>query len=112
MAIGVPLKEIKHTTLSDLTFYDDAHKLKDEIKDMWCWYMGTYVKDALEVVLSNAFAEKGTPPIEYRKKPFLQDSKELTEEEKQAQINALFGSLEVMEHNFRTTHGEKKHCPI
>lgn len=108
MAIGVPLKEIYHTTLCELSAYNEAQRLKDEVKDMWCWYMGAYVHEAMSVTLANAFSSKGSTPIKYRDKPFLKDVQtELTEEDIKAQRQAILSSLTVMQHNFERTHGEK-----
>lgn len=82
------------------------------MKDSWCWFMGAYVKEAVTVVAANMFAAKGAQPVQYREKPFLREAYEknhvLTEEEKQQQIQLLFGNLEIMQHNFEATHGEKK----
>lgn len=112
--MDVPLKEIRHLTLSDLSYYDDAHKTKEEMKDMWCWLMGFYVHEAVGVVASQIMPSKGAPPVHYRESPIFKEittkNKELTEEEKQAQIAILFGNLEIMKSNFEATHGDKK-CP-
>lgn len=109
MAIGISLDEIRHHTLSDLSLYDDAQVLKDEIKDMWCWFMGAYVHEAMSVTLANAFSKKGSKEVKYREEPFLKKH-ELTEAEKKAQVQALFGKLDVMKANFDLKHGEKQ-CP-
>ena len=80
--------------------------------DSWCWFMGAYVKEAFSVVMANAFAKKGAQPVKYRESPFLKEYNEthrpLTEEEKLAQVKALFGNLEIMQRNFEATHGDKK----
>lgn len=111
MALGLTLDEIYHHTLSDLSLYDDASVIKDEIKDMWCWFMGKYVYEALGAALGAAFAKKGQEPPKYLENPILKMSKEanreLTEEEKQQQISVLFGNLENMKKSFELTHGEK-----
>ena len=106
MAIGLSLDEIKHHTLSDLSFYDDAEVLKDKKRDMWNWYLGAYVQEAMGVVLSNAFPKKGSKPVKYREKPFLQ-SAEMTQEERERKIKMLFAQLDVRKANFERTHGEK-----
>ena len=112
MAIGVPLKEIYHSTLVDLHLYDDAYKIKEEINDTNNWMMGMYVYEAISVVVSNAFASKGAQHKKYRDKPILAEYKDinkpLTEEEKQAQIDLLFSNLELMKTNFENSHGDKK----
>ena len=100
--------------MSDLNLYDDAYKIKEEINDTNNWLLGMYVHEAVAVVISNAFAGKGEAPKKYRDKPILaeykENNRELTEEEKQSQIDALFGNLQLMQHNFELTHGEKP-CP-
>lgn len=115
MALGLTLDEIYHHTLSDLSMYDDASVIKDEVKDMWCWFMGKYVYEALGAALGAAFATKGQEPPKYLENPILKMSKdanrELTEEEKQQQISVLFSNLEIMKTNFELTHGEKP-CQI
>ena len=110
MAIGLSLDEIRHHTLSDLGLYDDAQPFKDEIKDMWNWLMGAYVQEAMSVTLANAFSKKGAKEAKYRNEPFLKGKRELTEAEKKAQVQALFGKLEVMKSNFDRKQGDKK-CP-
>ena len=71
---------------------------------------GVYVYEAMATVIANAFSEKGAKAIKYRERPILAEMKEknrvLTEEEKQLQIDALFGQLEVMQQNFMRTHGD------
>lgn len=75
---------------------------------MWCWYMGAYVHEAMSVTLANAFSSKDSTPVKYRDRPFLKDVQtELTEEEIEAQRQAILSSLTVMQHNFERTHGEK-----
>ena len=104
------LKEIRHYTLSDLSFYDDAHEIKDEMRDMWCWFMGRYTLEAVQTVVAGALTPKGQKPPEYLKNPILKEAKEknrvLTEEEKQQQIDYLFNTLAIMQHNFEISHGE------
>ena len=108
------LNEIKHSTLSELFFYDDAYVKKREMLDEIMWMNGMYTMDALRVVLSNAFASKGSTPAEYMKNSLLSEMREknrvLTEEEKQEQIQILFGNLEMMQANFERTHGDKRNA--
>ena len=74
-----------------------------------------YIQEAFSVVLSNAFASKGAKPVSYRDKPILaeykESNRELTEEEKQAQIELLFSNLSLMQKNFESNNGEQK-CQI
>lgn len=98
-------------TLVDLTYYDDAFQQQREIHDEEMWLNGFYTLEALNVVLGNFFAPKGAKTKEYRDKPILTEMREknrvLTEEEKQEQINILFGNLEIMQRNFESAHGDK-----
>lgn len=84
--------------------------MKEEMRDTWTWLQGMYNHEAFAVVISNAFADKGAKPAKYREQPIMVEAKNknrvLTEEEKQNQIDMLFGQLEVMQHNFERTHGE------
>jgi len=93
-----------------LYLYDDAHELKEEMEDMHSWLTGLYVHEAVSVIVSNFASKKGAKPKEYRNKPLMADyresHRELSEEEKQAQIAILFGNLDAMQRAFEQTHGE------
>jgi len=110
LAIGVSLKEIYHSTLVELSLYDKAYELKEEINDTHSWLIGMYMYEAMTVVVSNAFASKGAKPKTYREKPILAEYKdknrELTEEEKQEQIKTLFDNLSLMQKNFERNNGD------
>lgn len=101
-------------TLVDLTYYDDAFQKQREMQDEAMWINGLYTLEALNVVLGNFFAPKGAPPKEYRDTPILTEMREknriLTEEEKQEQINILFGNLENMQKKFEAAHGDKQNA--
>lgn len=106
----MPLKEIKHSTLSDLSLYDDAYMQKREMIDEMMWTNGMYTMQAIRVIVSGIFAKQGQIPEEYMEKPMLlqyrENNRELTEEEKQEQIQALFSNLSIMQGNFERTHGD------
>lgn len=87
---------------------------KREIIDEIMWMNGRYTMEAFEVVLANAFKKEGSPPEKYREMPLMKEYREqnrvLTEEEKQEQINILFGNLENMQKKFEAAHGDKQNA--
>lgn len=93
-----------------MSYYDEAYMKKREIIDEILWMNGRYTMEAFGVILANAFKKEGSPPEKYREMPIMTEYREqhheLTEEEKQAQIQLLFGNLEIMKNNFERTHGE------
>lgn len=84
------------------------------MQDELMWISGRYTLEAFSVTLANAFAEKGKQPVEYRKMSYTAEYKEnhrvLTEEEKQEQIQMLFGNLAIMQSNFERTHGDRRNA--
>lgn len=81
MAIGVPEKEYWHGDPTHLKYYVKAHEFKNEQRNEELWLQGLYIHNAVGVVLSNAFAKKGTTPEKYMEKPIRITP--LSEEEKQ-----------------------------
>ena len=76
MSIGVPFDVIMHTTLRDLSLYDEAHERKLKEDDYMNYIAGEYVFDALMVALGNMFSKKGTPIKSFtdvRKQPVLSE---------------------------------------
>lgn len=66
-----------------VVYYYEAHKLEIEQRNQELWMQGAYIYDAFTVVLSNAFAAKGSTPKRYMEKPI--DILPKTEEEKAAE---------------------------
>lgn len=85
MAYGLKLNEIMHSTLHDLSFYDDAYAKQREIMDENMYIMGVYNFNAFSTALHNfsmIFDSKGNVrPQQYIEKPFLQKAKEKPLEE-------------------------------
>lgn len=79
---------------------------------MWLWIEGFYTFEAMEKAIVNAFRKEGQAPIKYRERPILKDinekTKELTEEERKAQVSILFNELEMMKNSFEKAHGDEK----
>lgn len=63
--------------------YAKAYKIRMEERNWEMWMQGLYIYDAFSVVLSNAFAAKGSTPKKYLLKP--EPIFPMTEEEKQAE---------------------------
>ena len=61
---------------------------------------GIYTYEAVSVALANGFRKKGSKPIEYRDKPILEQSRELTEEEIKQRRLAFVKRLEQMGKRF------------
>ncbi len=66
-----------------VVYYSQAHDLAIRQRNEELWLQGLYNHDAFAVVLSNAFAAKGSVPKKYLEKPL--DIFPKTEEEKQAE---------------------------
>lgn len=75
-------------------YYYEAYKqeMKEKMKftDWKLWRQGVYIYEALCDVapILHAFAKKGTKPLPYSKKPYGFDEEEMTEEEKEKQLEA------------------------
>ena len=81
--------------------YDDAFEMTKKEEEVRDYYLGRYMYEAVSVSLANAFRGKGKSPIEWRTKTLQEEVREntgtLTEEEKQARIDALFANLNAMQ---------------
>lgn len=82
MGIGVPEKEYWYGDPTHLKYYIRAHEMKNEQKNQELWLQGLYIYRALNVVIGNALAKKGTKPETYLEQPIRITP--LTEAEKQA----------------------------
>ena len=109
LAIGVSKYDFFHASPKELLAYLEGWRLKRKMQDERDWMMGMYVRDAVGVVLQNAFAKKGQKKATYHDKPFMQQAEEikknttgegLTEQEKQRATDFLFASLSIMQSNF------------
>ena len=87
LAKGMSSEEFWHGKFELVKAYDEAYKLKQEIKDYEFWKQGMYFYEALIDVspILHAFAKTGTKPRPYPDKPYGLE-KEQNEEEQQKQI--------------------------
>ena len=91
------MDEIKHSTLLKLKFYDEGYKIKRKMIDEISYFDGLYTYEAVAIAISNAFRAKGQKPIEYRKKPILDENSKAS---LQKQREAFVAALETMKTNF------------
>lgn len=85
-----------HSTLAELSVYDDAYNLKRKIIDEQSYMIGVYVYKALDVALYNfgigLNPKSKLKPKDYLKKPFMVDEEvekqleDMTDEELDAEI--------------------------
>jgi hypothetical protein len=108
--MGLSLKEIRHSTLRELRYYEEAFRQKRKMIDSWEHMMGAYVFNAVSISLSNAFRGKNKTPTKYPEKSMMEEYEEkhkvLTEDEKAAAIAALFNNLGNMQKNFEKKAAE------
>ena len=83
-----------------------------EYDNVMAYIHGRYMVDALLCTVGNMMSKKGATKLEYPKEPYNinpTEEKELTEEQKDIQVKALFANLERMKANFeRAKEGGNK----
>lgn len=88
----------------------EGHREKVLQRDEEMWRFGIYIREALKSTVCNGFVwkGKGQEPDEYPKKPFMQDNdfynRELTEDEKQREVDRFFAQESARRANWRRTH--------
>jgi len=67
-------------------FYHEAHMKRIEMRNQELWLQGLYIHNAFSVVMSNAFAKKGSKPQKYLEEPIritpMSEAEKRAEEEK------------------------------
>lgn len=94
--------------------YEKRRQRDIEEQNFSAWLTGLYNMKAFGVVLSNAFAERGSPPEEYFDKPIELFRREKTEEEKAAEQEQARLRMKIALDNFTAAvnssfRKEKKH---
>ena len=93
--------------------YIEADKMKQENRDAEMWRMGMYVQNAVAVAIDKVLNGRKSV-LEYMDKPILmkyqesQGEVELTEDEKERQVEALFLSLETLSTNSKLAKQQKE----
>lgn len=107
LAIGVSWERFMDSCPKELEAYDKAHNNQiieqDYLQYLW-W--GNYGVSALTVAIDHCFNKKATS--EYIKKPIMTELKEqkseITEEEKQRQVDLFFAREKARRVNWRRSH--------
>lgn len=87
-----------------------GHKEKMIMRDEEMWRLGIYVREALKSTVCNGFVwkGKGQQSDEYPQRPFMQSdnicTQEITEEEKQREVDKFFAQESARRANWRRTH--------
>lgn len=109
----MPLEEFWHGDPWLVKTYREAYELKKRDQNEVLWLQGLYIYDAFAVVLSNAFADKGTTPKKYAMKPY--NIFPMTEEERQAEedreLEQAVAQLTAWEKAFNAQYGDKNSSP-
>lgn len=110
IAMGISYDDFWSLTPRKLNVIIDGYKLKRKIDDEKQWFLGGYMFEAVSIALGNAFRKKNQKAKSYFElldKPFFKHlPEELTEDEKQQQLDAFMASLNVMQTNFNLSHGK------
>lgn len=96
MSYGMSYDEYWFESPYRAKFYLEAHKLKVKQKDEELWMQGMYIYEALCDVspILHAFSKKGTKPLQYTNRPYLdnvsalQTKEQKEKEKKNAQLIA------------------------
>lgn len=116
LAVGVPYELFWHLTPKKLEVFYEAYRIKRKLKDQEMWYMGQYVADALSATVCNAFLwkKKGEQPNTYPNSPYLSktqtvgEHEELTEDEKQKEVDLFFARERARRVNWKRSHRGKE----
>lgn len=109
MSIGIDYRTFMHLVPIELGAFFKSYNQKRQIKDeeMWMWF-GNYGISALIFAIDRCFSK--TPQYEYVSEPILTNyhtSKELTEEEKQKEVDRFYKNNERMRKKWKRTHKNK-----
>lgn len=107
-------KEFMKSLPIELPAFYKAYKQRRKIRDEEMWIMGQYIMSALDATVCNNSLWKGKhgTPSKYIEKPIFSQyeekkERELTEEEKQSQLDKFVMSLKLLESNFKANRKNK-----
>lgn len=110
---GFSIDDIDWSCPADLKPYAKAYELEQKKIDENNWFLGQYFAHALNSTVCNAFLwrSKSDAPGKYPERPFLYDAKEsrgeLSEEEKQREVDLFFAQEKARRINWKRTHKKK-----
>lgn len=99
MAIGISYFDFWRMTPRKVMLCQKAHIKKLEEKNLLAHLQGQYFVEAILATVGNMFSGKGATKFTYPEKPHelfekaVEEERELTQEEKDIQVNALFADL-------------------
>ena len=113
MAIGIGFDEFWHMTPHKVMLCQKAHEKQLEEKNLLAYIQGQYVVEALLATVGNMFSGKGSNKFTYPDKPHELFAKpveehELTQEEKDTQVKALFADLMARKARFDSKKNQDK----
>lgn len=101
ISIGISYDDFWHMNPHIIQIHIKAHKQWLQERNELAYIQGVYMRDAIESSICNGFRAKGSKPYEYPKEPYeFWGERELTEQEKDMQINQIFANLQLMKSNF------------
>ena len=107
LLIGVPYDLFWHLTPKKFESFEKAYKLKRQIEDENNWCLGIYFCRSLSVALDNAFNGKNAKSRYFEQPIFSNIEKqdqELSEEEKDRQVDLFFKQQNAMRINWKRSH--------
>ena len=109
IAIGVSEEFFWDSCPTELKAYEEAHKKQLKEQNMLMWLNGMYISNAIMSTIGNStwFRGKNSKLSEYPKEPFDlfgNNTHEITEEEKQREVDKFFAQESVRRANWKRTH--------
>ena len=105
LSIGIPYKDFWGMTPRIVGLHMKAHEKHIDEVNMMMYVQGLYVRDAIASSICNSFKGKNAKPFEYPKKPYELHEHELTEKEKEKQVQDLFAGLMAQKARFDAKKG-------
>lgn len=110
LTIGVPYETFWHLVPNELRAFYKSYKQRQKIKDEEMWMMGQYVMSAVSFAIDHNLRGKKAQS-KYIEKPIMSDNSisaskdenNMSQEEKNRQIEQLFLKLEIMGKNHKLT---------
>lgn len=104
---GLTVQDIDESCPADLEPYAEVYKLEEKKADERMWTMGIYVMSAVQTAIEKNLAGRKAKS-EYMKEPisYMQERNrtDLTEEEKQREVDLFFAQNKAMRMNWKRNH--------